>query len=157
MTKTNALRLLDAAGIEYETREYEYDEANPCGLHPGDVDAALQERMFKTLVTRGDKRGIIVFCVPVTEELDLKKCAIAAGDKRIEMIHMKELLGLTGYVRGGCSPIGMKKKYPVIFDETAVLYDKIYVSGGQRGLQILIDTDTLVRFVEGEYKDVIRA
>jgi Cys-tRNA(Pro)/Cys-tRNA(Cys) deacylase len=157
MTKTNALRQLDAAGISYTVREYDYDEDNPCGVHPQDEDAALRERMFKTLVTRGDKQGLVVFCIPVSEELDLKKCAVAAGDKRIEMIHMKELLGLTGYVRGGCSPVGMKKKYPTIFDETALLYDSIFVSAGQRGLQMEVNTQALVDFVGGQCADVTRA
>jgi Cys-tRNA(Pro)/Cys-tRNA(Cys) deacylase len=157
MTKTNALRQMDAAGISYTVREYDYDEDNPCGVHPEDGDAALRERMFKTLVTRGDKQGIVVFCIPVSEELDLKKCAAAAGDKRIEMIHMKELLGLTGYVRGGCSPVGMKKKYPTIFDETALLYDEIFVSAGQRGLQMEVSTQSLIDFVDGICADVTRA
>lgn len=156
MTKTNAMRLLEAAGIGYELREYEFDDAHPTGLHAEALDPALRERMFKTLVTRGEKRGIIVFCVPVSEELDLKKCAAAAGDKRIEMIHMKEILGLTGYVRGGCSPIGMKKRYPVIFDETALLYDSIWVSAGQRGMQMRVDTKSLADFVEGTFADVTK-
>ena len=154
--KTNALRLLDAAGIPYKTREYEFDEKNPCGVRPDDLDAALRERMFKTLVTRGDKTGINVFCIPVSEELDLKKCATAAGDKRIEMVPMKEVLGLTGYIRGGCSPVGMKKKYPTVFDETALLYDEIFVSGGQRGLQIEISSAALTEFVNGIYADVTK-
>ena len=155
-TKTNALRLLDAAGIPYTTREYDYDEKNPCGVRPDDLDAALQERMFKTLVTRGDRTGINVFCIPVSEELDLKKCAAAAGDKRIEMVPMKEILGLTGYIRGGCSPVGMKKKYPTIFDETAILYDRIFVSGGQQGLQIELEPMALVEFVDGIIAEVTK-
>ena len=154
--KTNALRLLDAAGIPYKTREYDYDEKNPCGVRPDDLDASLRERMFKTLVTRGDKTGINVFCIPVSEELDLKKCASAAGDKRIEMVPMKDILGLTGYIRGGCSPVGMKKKYPTVFDETALLYDEIFVSGGQQGLQIEISSAALVEFVDGIYADVTK-
>ena len=155
-TKTNALRQLDAAGISYEIREYEYDDAHPTGIHAEDLPAAMRERMFKTLVTRGERRGIVVFVIPVSEELDLKKCAAAARDKRVEMIHMKEILGLTGYVRGGCSPVGMKKKYPVIFDETALLYDRIWVSAGQRGMQMLVDTEALVAFVDGEWADVTK-
>ena len=155
-TKTNALRLLDAAGIPYTVREYEYDAQNPCGVRPNELDAALRERMFKTLVTRGDRTGINVFCIPVTEELDLKKCAAAAGDKRIEMVPMKEILGLTGYVRGGCSPVGMKKAYPTVFDETALLYDRIFISGGQQGLQIELDPSTLIEFVSGKITDVTK-
>lgn len=156
MTKTNALRQLDAAKIAYETREYPYDDKNPCGIDPEGLDAALRERMFKTLVTRGEKRGVVIFCLPVSEELDLKKCAAAAGDKRIEMVHMKEVLGLTGYIRGGCSPVGMKKRYPVIFDETALLYDRIYVSAGQRGLQMLVDTRSLIDHVGGVCADITK-
>ena len=156
MTKTNAMRQLEAAGIGYELREYEFDDAHPTGLHPEDLDPEMRERMFKTLVTRGEKRGVIVFVLPVSEELDLKKCAAAAGDKRVEMVHMKEVLGLTGYVRGGCSPVGMKKKYPVVFDETALLYDRIWVSAGQRGMQMLVDTEALIAFVDGVCADVTK-
>ena len=151
-TKTNALRLLDAAGIRYETREYPYDEADPCGC----ADPAERERMFKTLVARGERRGPLVFCIPVDQELDLKKCATAAGDKRVEMIHLKELLPLTGYVHGGCSPVGMKKRFPTILDETAQLYDRIYVSGGQRGLQMLLSPEDLAAFTDGTYADIIK-
>ena len=155
-TKTNALRLLDAAGIPYETREYEFDDDHPTGLHSQELDPALRERMFKTLVLRGEKRGILVFVLPVSEELDLKKCAAAAGDKRVEMVHMKEILGLTGYVRGGCSPVGMKKKYPTIFDETALLYDEILVSAGQRGLQMRVSAQALIDFTDGLCADVTK-
>lgn len=154
--KTNALRLLDAAGISYRTREYEYDEKNPCGVRPEDLDAALRDRMFKTLVTRGDKTGIHVFCLPVSLELDLKKCAAVAGDKRIEMVPVKDILALTGYIRGGCSPVGMKKHYPTFFDESALLYDAIFVSGGQRGLQIEIAPADLIEFVGGTLADVTK-
>ena len=150
--KTNALRLLDAAGIPYDTREYKYDEADPCAT----ADPALRERMFKTLVTRGERQGILVFCIPVDQELDLKKCAAAAGDKRVEMIRQKELLPLTGYIHGGCSPVGMKKKFPTWFDETAMLYDAIYVSAGQRGLQMAVAPDALAAFVDGVYADITK-
>ena len=155
-TKTNALRLLDTAGIPYATREYEYNEKNPCGVRPDDLDEALQERMFKTLVTRGERTGINVFCIPVNEELDFKKCTSAAGDKRIEMVPMKEILGLTGYIRGGCSPVGMKKKYPTYFDESIILYDRIFISGGQQGLQIEVDPMALMEFVEGSMADLTK-
>ncbi|MCD7749574.1 MAG: Cys-tRNA(Pro) deacylase [Oscillospiraceae bacterium] len=156
MTKTNALRLLDAAGIPYNTRAYDYDEKNPCGIRPDGMDDALQERMFKTLTTRGERLGILIFVIPVNRELDLKKCAQAAGDKRVEMVHMKELLPLTGYMRGGCSPVGMKKKYPVIFDEEALLYDAIFVSAGQRGLQMEVEPQALIDFVAGRCADVTK-
>ncbi len=152
MTKTNALRLLDAAGIGYELRQYEYSDDDPCAC----ADPALREQMFKTLVTRGDRLGPVVFCIPVDQELDLKKCAAAAGDKRVEMLHLKELLPLTGYIHGGCSPVGMKKKFPTVFDETALLYDKIYVSAGQRGLQMAVEPQALIDFTEGVCADVIK-
>lgn len=156
MTKTNALRQLETAGIPYELREYDFDDAHPTGLHADALEDRVRERMFKTLVTRGEKRGIVVFCLPVSEELDLKKCASAAGDKRIEMVHMKEILALTGYIRGGCSPVGMKKKYPVIFDETALLYDEIYVSAGQRGMQMLVSAERLIAFLGGTCADITK-
>lgn len=130
MTKTNVMRLLEAAGIAYRTAEYEYDEANLSGLHAAEQVGMDAEQVFKTLVTRGDKTGILVFCIPVDMELDLKKAASVSKNKKVEMTHMKELLGLTGYIRGGCSPIGMKKKYPTFIDETCILFDEIAVSAG---------------------------
>ena len=151
-TKTNALRLLDAAGIAYGVREFDYNDADPCGTS----DSALRERMFKTLVARGDRRGLLVFCIPVDQELDLKKCAAAAGDKRVEMIHQKELLPLTGYVHGGCSPVGMKKALPTLFDETALLYDRIFVSAGQRGLQMEVAPEDLIHYVGADTADLIK-
>ena len=119
MTKTNVMRLLDQAKIEYTALEYEFDENDLGGEHAADFLGLPYDQVFKTLVTRGSKGGIYVFCIPVDLELDLKKAAQCAGEKKIEMIHVKELLGLTGYIRGGCSPIGMKKKYPTFIDETA--------------------------------------
>ncbi|MBR6701322.1 MAG: aminoacyl-tRNA deacylase, partial [Firmicutes bacterium] len=107
-------------------------------------------------VARTEPGGIHVFCIPSGDELDLKKAAAQTKNKRVEMIHMKELLGLTGYIRGGCSPIGMKKKYPTYIDETAVLFDTIYVSGGQRGVQIEISPEALAGFVEAEFKELTK-
>ena len=156
MTTTNAMRLLSQAGIEYGTSEYEVDESDLSGVHAAHELGIDPDCMFKTLVARGDKKGISVFCIPVAEELDLKKCAAAMGDKKVEMIHVKELLGLTGYIRGGCSPIGMKKKYPTWIDETAVLCDKIYVSAGTRGQQIILAPDDLAACVGAEYADLTK-
>ena len=147
MTKTNAMRLLDAAGIEYSTAEYEYDESDLSGIHAAEAIGMPAEQVFKTLVTRGDKTGILVFCIPVAEELDLKKAATVSGNKKIEMIHVKELLSLTGYLRGGCSPVGMKKKYPCFIDETAVLFEKIAVSAGMRGEQLILAPDDLIKYI----------
>ena len=112
------------------------------------------EQVFKTLVTRGDKTGILVFCIPVDMELDLKKAASVSKNKKVEMTHMKELLGLTGYIRGGCSPVGMKKEFPTYIDETAMLFDAIAVSGGMRGVQLIVNPDQLLGFVKGEYVDL---
>ena len=139
-----------------ETSEYEVDESDLSGVHAAAALGLDPDSMFKTLVARGDKKGLSVFCIPVAEELDLKKCAAVTGDKKIEMIHVKELLGLTGYIRGGCSPIGMKKKYPTYIDETAQLCDKIYVSAGMRGQQIILAPDDLLTCVEAEYADLTK-
>ena len=155
MVKTNALRQLDTAGIKYETVEYEVDESDLSGLHIASVNNLDREKVFKTLVTHGDG-GVFVFCIPVAEELDLKKCAAASGQKKIDMIHVKELMGLTGYMRGGCSPVGMKKKYPVFIDETAQLFDKIYVSAGQRGLQMYLSVKDLAAFINASFADLTR-
>lgn len=154
MTKTNAMRLLDAAGIAYRTAEYDYDEENLSGVHAAEAIGMPAEQVFKTLVTRGDKNGFAVFCIPVAEELDLRKAAAVSGNKKVEMIHVKELLGLTGYVRGGCSPIGMKKKLQTVIDETAQLFDEIAVSAGMRGRQIILKPDDLMGYVGAEPADV---
>ena len=145
MTKTNVMRLLDAAGIAYEAGEYEVDESDLSGSHAADMMGADHDSMFKTLVLKGEKTGYLVCCIPVDEELDLKKTAKAAGDKKVEMIHMKELLPLTGYIRGGCSPIGMKKHFPTYIHETCRQFPYIYVSAGVRGLQIKLAPGDLIR------------
>ena len=156
MTKTNAMRLLENAGIPFETGEYEVDESDLSGTHAAEVLGLDPDCMFKTLVCRDDRGGYQVFCIPVAYELDLKKCAAAAGVKRCEMIHVKELLPLTGYIRGGCSPVGMKKKFPTFIDETAVLCEKIYVSAGQRGLQLIVNPEALRSFLDAKFADLIR-
>lgn len=154
MVKTNAVRLLTAAGIELETFEYEVDESDLSGTHIAATLGIDPENVFKTLVARGDKTGPMVFCIPVELELDLKKCAHVSGNKNVEMIHVKELLGLTGYIRGGCSPVGMKKAFPTWIDETALLYDKFYVSAGKRGAQMYLDPRVLAEFIHAEFADV---
>lgn len=156
MTTTNAMRLLQKAGIPFDTSEYAVDESDLSGVHAAHELGIDPDCMFKTLVARGDKKGLSVFCIPVAEELDLKKCAAVTGDKKIEMIHVRELLGLTGYIRGGCSPIGMKKKYPTWIDETAQLCDRIYVSAGMRGQQIILAPDDLRAFIDAEYADLTK-
>lgn len=144
--KTNAVRLLEAAGIEFTLGEYEVDEDDLSGVHAAELVGIPPEQMFKTLVARGDRNGIAVFCIPVAEELDLKRAAAVSGNKSLEMVHVRELLGLTGYIRGGCSPVGMKKHYPTYIDETCILFDRIAVSAGRRGLQLFIAPDDLCAF-----------
>lgn len=156
MTITNVMRLLKQANIPFETGEYEVDESDLSGVHAAHMLGVDPDCVFKTLVAKGEKKGIHVFCIPVAQELDLKKCAAAAGEKKIEMIHVKDLLGLTGYVRGGCSPIGMKKKYPTTIDETAILFDKIYVSAGMRGEQVILNPETLAEFIGADFADVTK-
>lgn len=154
--KTNAVRLLSQAGISCKEAFYEFDENDLNGNHAAKAIGFPPEQVFKTLVTRGAKTGIHVFCIPVCFELDLKKAAKAIGEKSIEMVAVKELLSLTGYIRGGCSPIGMKKRYPTHFDETIQLYDEVAVSAGARGHQIIISPDKLVPFVSGDYFDLVQ-
>ena len=154
MVKTNAMRLLTQAGINYEVIEYEVDEENLAGVHVAEQTGLPAEQVFKTLVARGEKRGCLVFCIPVAEELDLKKAAQAVGDKKIELVHVKELLGLTGYVRGGCSPVGMKKRFPTYFDETAILFDRIAVSAGVRGAQLRLSRKELGDYVGAQFLDL---
>ena len=156
MTTTNAMRLLRQAGITFDTAEYAVDESDLSGVHAAQALGIDPDSMFKTLVARGERRGVLVFCIPVAQELDLKKAAAVTGDKKIEMIHVKELLGLTGYIRGGCSPIGMKKKYPTWIDETATLFDRVYVSAGQRGQQLILDPNDLAGFVDAAFADVTK-
>ena len=155
MTKTNAMRLLDAAKVPYRTAEYDYDESDLSGVHAAQSIGMPEEQVFKTLVTRGDKTGLIVFCIPVAEELDLRKAAAVSGNKKVEMVHVKELLGLTGYIRGGCSPIGMKKKYPTYVDETVILHDEIAVSAGQRGVQLILSPADLIAYIDAVESDII--
>ena len=145
--KTNAMRLLDRAHIPYRTAEYEYDEKDLNGMHAAEQTGMPPEQVFKTLVARGERSGLLVFCIPVCCELDLKKAAQAAWEKKVELIHVRELLELTGYLRGGCSPVGMKKQFPTYIDETAVLYEEIAVSAGIRGCQMLLAPQQLIDYV----------
>ena len=154
-TKTNAVRLVEQAGIPCREEFYEFDEHDLNGNHAAEALGKPAEEVFKTLVARGERTGINVFCIPVCCELDLKKAAKAAGDKNMEPIPVKELLSLTGYVRGGCSPVGMKKKYPTFFDETCQLYDEIAVSAGARGHQMLVPPEALARLVDAKLVDII--
>lgn len=155
-TKTNAVRLIERAGIPCRESFYEFDEQDLNGNHAAAAIGMPSEQVFKTLVARGERTGINVFCIPVCCELDLKKAAKAAGDKNMEMVHVKELLGLTGYIRGGCSPVGMKKKYPTYLDETAQLWTEIAVSAGARGHQIILPPEPLAELVSAKFVDLIQ-
>ena len=147
ISKTNAARLLDAAGIAYELVPYEVDEDNLAADHVAEQLGEDIEQVFKTLVLRGDKNGFFVCVMPGNFEVDLKVAARISGNKNCEMLHVKELLPTTGYIRGGCSPIGMKKPFPTFIHESALLYDYIYVSAGIRGLQMKIAPQDLIDFV----------
>lgn len=153
--KTNVLRLLDQAGIDYRVKEYEYDEDHLSGEHIVDQVDLDASQIYKTLVLRGTK-GFLVCCIPVLDEIDLKLLAKASGNKSVEMIHQKELLPLTGYMRGGCSPIGMKKMFPTYFQEDMILFDEIAVSAGKRGLQVILSPQDLCDYVHGYYVDVVK-
>jgi len=154
-SKTNAVRLVQQAGFACREAFYEYDENDLSGNHAAQAIGLPAEQVFKTLVAKGPKTGINVFCIPVCCELDLKLAAKAAADKSMELVPVKDLLGLTGYIRGGCSPIGMKKKYPTYIDETCQLHEFIVVSAGERGHQMLIPYEAIVSLVDAELKDII--
>ncbi|MCU7495396.1 MAG: Cys-tRNA(Pro) deacylase [Ignavibacteria bacterium] len=154
MSKTNAIRILESHGIKHSTVSYDYNEDELDAITVAEKIGAEHEAVFKTLVTRGDKTGINVFCIPAVAELNLKKAALASGNKSIEMIKVKELLPLTGYIRGGCSPIGMKKSYPTYIDETAEIFEEIYVSAGVRGTQVKINPGDLKKVTGAAFADV---
>ena len=154
MTKTNAMRMLDRAKISYEVLSYEYDESDLSGVHAAQALSLDPAQVFKTLVTRGGKGGVFVFCIPVGAELDLKKAARCAGVKNIEMLHVRELQGLTGYIRGGCSPVGMKKQYPTFIDASADMFGEIYVSAGLRGQQLKVNPRELKEFIGAQFAEV---
>ena len=154
-SKTNAVRIAQQAGIRVTERFYDFDEQDLSGTHAADAIGMPQEQVFKTLVARGEKTGINVFCIPVCCELSLKKAAKAAGDKNMALVAVKELLGLTGYIRGGCSPVGMKKKYPTYLDETCMLWEEIAVSAGARGHQMLLSPQALAELVDASVVDII--
>lgn len=154
MIKTNVMRLLESADISYEVLEYEVDESDLSGAGVCRKTGKDKDTVFKTLVFSGEKNGFGVCCIPACEELDLKKAAKAFGEKKLEMLHVKDLLKTTGYIRGGCSPVGMKKQFPTVIDETAVLFDKIFVSGGQRGLMLGINPNELAGYINARFLDI---
>ena len=152
--KTNAARLLDKAGLKYDLIPYEFDENDLAAQHVADSLGQDIAQVFKTLVLRGDKSGHIVCVIPGDKEVDLKALAKVSGNKKVEMIAMKDLLAVTGYIRGGCSPIGMKKRFPTYFHSTANDHEIIYVSAGVRGLQIEINPKDLISYVDALVADV---
>ena len=155
MNKTNAARLLDKAKIVYELIPYQVDESDLAATHVAEQLGENIEQVFKTLVLRGDKTGIFVCVIPGNREVNLKSAAKISGNKNAEMIAMKELLPTTGYIRGGCSPIGMKKHFPTYFHHTCLNFDYIYVSAGIRGIQIKIDPKDLTSYVSAEIGDIV--
>ena len=156
INKTNAARLLDKAKIAYELIPYEVDENDLSAIHVAASLGENIEQVFKTLVLHGDKSGYFVCVIPGEHEVDLKLAAKASGNKKCDLIPVKELLPLTGYIRGGCSPIGMKKLFPTFVDETAMLFDRIYISAGKRGEQIILAPDDLIRAAEAQYADLVK-
>ena len=152
--KTNAARLLDQAGVRYELREYTVDEEDLSAPHVAEAIGMPPEQVFKTLVVRGDRSGVLLACIPGNAELNLRALAAASGNKKVELVAVKEVLGLTGYIRGGVSPVGAKKPYPLYLDETADLWEVISVSGGLRGLQILVAPADLARVTEAQRCDI---
>lgn len=152
--KTNAARLLDKAKISYNLIPYEFDENDLAAQHVADSLGQDIAKVFKTLVLHGDKTGYIVCVIPGDKEVDLKALAKVSGNKKVEMIPMKDLLSVTGYIRGGCSPIGMKKRFPTFFHSSATEHDVIYVSAGVRGLQVEINPEDLISYVQATVADV---
>ena len=155
MKKTNAIRLLEQAGIDYEARMYPVDESDLSGTHAAEVLGLPAGQVFKTLVLRGAKTGYFVCCIPVDQEVDLKKAAKAVGDKKAEMLPMKDLLPVTGYLRGGCSPVGMKKLFPTVFHSSVENLPTVIVSAGKIGYQVEVKPADLMGLVRAETADII--
>lgn len=153
--KTNAMRILDKNKIPYGIINYECDTFID-GLHTAEKTGAPVEQSFKTLVMQGKSKQYYVFVIPIAEEVDLKAAARSVGEKSVEMLHVKDITAVTGYVRGGCSPLGMKKQFPTILHDSAASFDTIYISGGRIGTTITVNPDALLAVVRGRYADIIR-
>ena len=153
--KTNAARILDKLKIPYEIKTYEVDEDNLSAVHVAETAGIDISTIFKTLVTRGDKTGILMAVINGNDEINLKHLAQASGNKSVEMIALKELLPLTGYVRGGCSPLGAKKDYPVFLDSKALTQEKISISAGQRGMQLILSPQDLIKATNATVADLV--
>lgn len=154
--KTNAMRILDQQHIEYEVKTYDVSDGHIDGASVAKKAGLDPDCVFKTLVTKGNDKNHYVFVIPVLDELDLKKCAKAVNVKNVEMVAVKDLLNLTGYIRGGCSPVGMKKLFKTVFDEKIILQEKIHVSGGKQGLQIYVNSEDLISITNGIIEDITR-
>lgn len=157
--KTNAVRELEAAGVAFDVESYEVDEAdtsNELGLHVAQMLGEDPAASFKTLVCVAASGGHVVCCIPVADELDLKKAAAAAGEKSLALMHVRDLEPVTGYVRGGCSPVGMRRRFPTLIDETAQLFERIHVSGGRRGLSLVLSPEALAEFCDAAFADLVR-
>lgn len=154
MKKTNAVRILDKNKIPYKMNEYEYDESDLSAVAMAEKTKVDIDRIFKTLVLLGDKTGYLVACIPGKQELDLKKLAKISKNKKVEMIHMKDLLKITGYMRGGCSPLGMKKLFPTYMENSCLNFETIFISGGKRGMQIEIDPNNLIKILDIHVDDI---
>lgn len=152
--KTNAVRILDRNKINYELLTYECDEFID-GLHTAEKTGAPVEQTYKTLVMQGKSKKYYVFVIPIAEEVDLKAAARSVGEKSVEMIHVKDITAITGYVRGGCSPLGMKKQFPTVIDSTAEAFDQMYVSGGRIGTSVRLNPKDLACVVRAEFADII--
>lgn len=155
INKTNAARLLDQAKIPYQLISYEVDEIDLSATHVAEQLGENVDQVFKTIILNGDKTGYLIAIIPGADEVDLKKAAKISGNKSCELIPMKELLPLTGYIRGGCSPIGMKKRFPTYIHETALNFENIYISAGQRGLQLYLSPTDLIRLSQAATGDLI--
>ena len=153
-TKTNAVRILERNKISYELITYECDEFID-GLHTAEKTGAPVEQSYKTLVMQGKSKQYYVFVIPIAREVDLKAAARAVSEKSVEMIHVKDLTTITGYVRGGCSPLGMKKQFPTVIDETAQIYDDIYISGGRIGTTIRLNPNDLAKVINAKFADIL--
>lgn len=156
MIKTNAVRLLESQGINIKTRDYIVDENDLSGEHVAEQLGIPAEQVFKTLVLKGENNGYFVCCIPSNFEVNLKKAARAINDKKADMIHVKDLQRITGYIRGGCSPVGMKKIFPTFIDETALLFDEICVSAGVRGTMIIIAPQDLIEYTNAVLFDLLK-
>lgn len=156
INKTNVARLLDKSKIAYQLVSYEVDEYDLSAIHVAEQLGENVEQVFKTLILHGDKNGYFVCVIPGADEVDLKKASKVSGNKKCEMIPVKELLPLTGFIRGGCSPIGMKKYFPTYIHQSAELFDQIYISAGQRGLQVLLSPNDLIQEVKAITADLIQ-